>query len=113
MQFVLIIPAIVCLLGLLLILANFATLIAQWRGKNTSFVPPIGAFLWCVGIYAARLIRAEFSGSLNISAYWYAVALLDIGAIGRDEAGDVAVVRAAGAQRQDGGQCSGRTQDAQ
>lgn len=62
-----------CLLGALIILGNFGALIAAGRsGKSTSFILGIGATLWCLGIYC---IPKRY----NVSSYWYAVALLDIG----------------------------------
>ena len=67
-----VLAAALCLLGALMIYANFHFLLEQQRGKNTSFMPCLGAVLWCLGIYC---IRKQYA----ISGYWYAVALLDIG----------------------------------
>ena len=64
--------AALCLLGALMIYANFHFLLEQQRGKNTSFMPCLGAVFWCLGIYC---IPKQYA----ISGYWYAVALLDIG----------------------------------
>ena len=64
--------AALCLLGALMIYANFHFLLEQQRGKNTSFMPCLGAVFWCLGIYC---IPKQYV----ISGYWYAVALLDIG----------------------------------
>ncbi|MGF6147794.1 Uncharacterised protein [Kingella potus] len=66
------IPALMCLTGVLFMLANFSILPAVWRGKNRSFAPFFGALLWCAGI---RDIQRQH----DISNYWYAAALLDIG----------------------------------
>ena len=64
--------ALMCLTGALFILANFYILLALRRGKGTSFAPFFGALLWCAGI---RDIQRQH----DISDYWYAAALLDIG----------------------------------
>ena len=64
--------ALMCLTGALFILANFYILLALRRGKGTSFAPFFGALLWCAGISGIQKQH-------DISDYWYAAALLDIG----------------------------------